>query len=212
MTTTNMALSLPTTSVTPGPTYADLNNSAFDLVDAHDHTTGKGVRIPSAGLGINATVEFNDNGASEITFLAFTASAAPSATKAVYVNSSNDLYYRNASGTSVQLTSGASIASVGSGVITYSLLGAYPYSVTTGNAQQILGVDTGSARTLNLPAATNAMAFWVKDVIGSAATNNISIVPAGADTIEGVASTWLMDSNYSVHGFVSDGTSKWFVF
>lgn len=211
MTTTNMALSLPVVSTTPGPTYASLLNAAYEVIDAHDHTTGKGVQVPSAGININATLEFNDNGASEITFLAFTAGSAPSAVKAVYVNASNDLYYRNASGTAVQLTNGGSIASVGSGIISYSLLSTYPYSVSSGNAQQVLGVDTASARTINLPAATNAMAFWLKDAIGSAATNNITVVPAGADTIETVAGNWTIDENFASYGFISDGASKWFV-
>ncbi len=211
MTTTYMALSLPTVSVTPGPTYASLNNTAFDAIDAHDHTTGKGVPVPSSGININATLEFNDQGASEITFLAFTSGSAPSSTKAIYVNSSNDLYYKNASGTAVQLTDGASIASVGSGILTYTAPSSWPYAVTTGDAQSIIGVDTASARTLTLPAASNSMAFYVKDRVGSAASNNITITPNGADTIETVAASWTINEAFGSRMFISNGVAGWFV-
>jgi hypothetical protein len=207
-----MSLSLPTVSVTPGPTYATNNNTAFEVIDAHDHTSGKGVPVPSSGININATLEFNDNGASELRFLAFTAGAAPASTKAIYVNASNDLYYRNASGTAVQITDGASVASVGSGVIGYTAPSSWPYAVTTGDAQSIIGVDTSSARTLTLPAASNSMAFWIKDRVGSAATNNITVTPNGADTIDTVAASWTINENFAARGFVSNGVSGWFVF
>ncbi len=167
--------------------------------------------VPSSGININATLEFNDHGASELTFLAFTAGSAPASTKAIYVNSSNDLYYRNASGTAVQLTDGASVASVGSGVITYTAPSAWPYAVTTGDAQSVIAVDTASARTLTLPAASNSMAFWVKDRVGSAATNNITVTPNGADTIETVAASWTINENYAARMFISNGVSGWFV-
>lgn len=211
MTTINMLISLPTVSVTSGPTYATMLNSAFDTVDAHDHTTGKGIQVPTAGININAALEFNDYGVTELGSVAFTAGSAPSVNKAVYVNASNDLYYKNASGTSVQLTSGGSINSVGSGIISYVTPGAYPYSVTSGNAQQVIGVSTASARTLNLPSAATAMAFWVKDITGSAATNNISIVPNGADTIDTVAATLTINEDSAARMIVSDGATSWYV-
>lgn len=210
-TTSNMSLVLPTPSVTPGPTYAELNNTAFTTIDTHDHTTGKGVKVPSSGLNINAALSFNSYGATALAFVAFTASSAPATTKSIYVNSSNDLYYYNASGASVQLTSGSSIAAVGSGVITAVTPGAYPYSVTSGNAQQVVLVDTTSAHTLNLPPATNAMAFWIKDLTGTAATYNITVTPDGSDTIDGAA-TLVLDENNSSRGLISDGTSKWYIF
>lgn len=56
--TPDMGLTLPTVSVTPGPTWATQINAAFSLVDAHDHTTGKGLPVPSAGLSINADVSW----------------------------------------------------------------------------------------------------------------------------------------------------------
>lgn len=205
-----MSLNLPTVGVTAGPTYATQVNTAFEDVDAHDHTTGKGVQVPSAGININANLEFNDYALLEIGYAAFTASAAPSTTKSVYVATSGDLYYYNASGTSVQLTNGGSINAAGSGLLSYSSIGAYPYSVLTTDAQKVLGVDTSAARTLNLPAASNEMAFWVKDEVGTASTYNITVSANGGDTIDG-ASSWTLNEDWGARMFISDGTSSWAV-
>lgn len=219
MATTNMSLSLPTVSVTAGPTYATQINSAFETIDLHDHTSGKGVQIPTSGLNINATLQFNDNGASELTFAAFTAGSAPSSTKAVYVSSSNnDLYYRDGSGNNIRLTSGGSIATpAGSAAISYTAIGASdsPYAVANPSDYSVLfGVDTGTAVTFTLPAAsTGDFAFSIKDRTGTASTNNITITPNGSDSIEtgSAGASFTMNEDYGSRTFVSDGASKWYV-
>ncbi len=208
-TTTYMSLVLPTVSVTVGPVYATQQNTAMDVIDAHDHTTGKGVQIPTSGLNINANLQFNSNAAIELSFLGLeTQGSAPSTVKSIYVDATNDLYYKNGSGTLVQITSGSAVASSGSGVITYAAITSTPYSVTTGDAQKVLGVNTSTAKTLNLPSASNVMFFQVKDVTGSAATNNITINPNGADTIEGISSL-VINETYAARSLMSDGVSKY---
>ena len=212
MATLNMGLNLPTVQVTTGPTYATLNNTAFETIDTHDHTSGKGVQIPTSGLNINADLEFNSNAALELTHVGLESQgSAPSTNLSVYVDASNDLYYKNASGTSVQLTSGSTIASTGSGVITYSEITSTPYSVTTGDAQKILGVNTTTAKTLNLPAATNVMWFGIKDINAQADTNNITVSPNGSDTIEGVNANYTINEEYASRMLISDGVSAWWI-
>ena len=211
MSTTNMNIVVPTVGVTTGPTYANLVNAAFDTVDAHDHTTGKGVRIPTAGINMNADLEFNGYSALEIDSIAFELGGADGINRSAFVNGSGDLYYKNNNGTDVQITSGGGLAAVGSGIISFVLAGVYPYSVTSGNAQQIVGIDTTSARSVILPSAATSMAFWLKDVTGTAGTNNITVTPDGADTIDGTASL-VINENSSVRGLVSNGTSAWYVF
>lgn len=212
MATTNMSLNLPVVGTTAGPTYATLNNTAFETVDAHDHTSGKGVQVPTAGININATLEFNSNAATEIKYIALESQgSAPSDNLSVYVDSSNDLYYKNSFGTSVQLTNGSVIAASGSGVVTYSEITTSPYSVVTGDAQKILGVNTTTAKTLNLPAATNVMWLGIKDINGQAATNNISVAPDGSDTIDGVNATLALNENYTARYLMSDGVSAWYI-
>lgn len=117
MPTPNMTLTLPVVSVTPGPTYATEINAAFDAVDEHDHTTGKGARVPTAGLDINADLSFDDNDATDVRTVAFSSQGSPlslSDVNAVYV-SDGDLYFNDGSGTSIQLTADGTLnaASIG---------------------------------------------------------------------------------------------------
>ncbi len=67
-------------------------------------------------------------------------------------------------------------------------------------------VDTSAARTLTLPAVDALLFITVKDVTGSASTNNITINTPGAETIDGAAS-FALDSDYMGVDIISDGTN-----
>lgn len=211
-TTTNMELVLATVSTTLGPEWAELINEAFEKVDLHDHTEGKGVKVPSAGLNINDDLDMNgetllDSGALQMRSLA---AALTSILRSMQVVN-GDLYYVNGAGTAVQVTSGSSVVSTGSGALSLTTPGAYPYSVTSANAQTVVLVDTTAARTINLPAATTAITFYLKDSDGTAQTNNITVVPDGTDTVDGANANYIIDYDDALVGFISDGVSAWWV-
>jgi hypothetical protein len=107
-----MGLTLPTPTVTPGPTYASQNNTAFTAVDAHNHTSGNGVPIPSAGISVNADLPFNSYNATLLRTTRYSSQGAPLANPAdlgcVYVVSGN-LYYNNGSGVPIQITAGSAL-------------------------------------------------------------------------------------------------------
>jgi len=211
MATLNMNLDLPVVGTTAGPTYATQINQAFSDIDAHDHTSGSGVQIPTSGLNINASLQFNSNAATELTFIGLESQgSAPSTNLSVYVDGSNDLYYKNSSGTAVQITNGGSLASAGSGVMTFSAIASYPYTVTTGDAQKVLGITTTAARAIALPAAVNVMWVELKDVTGDASTYNITITPNGGDTIDGGANH-VINEDFGARVLMSDGVSAWYV-
>lgn len=111
-TTPNMLLLLPIPTVTIGPTYASENNIAFATIDSHDHTTGKGVPIPSNGLNINNDLPFNGFNATQFRSVRFTSQSAPLSLPAdlssLYVSQGN-LFYNNSTGQQVQITSGAAL-------------------------------------------------------------------------------------------------------
>src|SRR6185312_16306510 len=75
-------------------------------------TTGKGVKVPSAGINVNADLSFAAfalTTAKAVTFNAVLSSAVTGYSNALWVDSSvspNNLYFRNSSGTNVQITSG----------------------------------------------------------------------------------------------------------
>jgi hypothetical protein len=116
MATPNMALVLPTNHGS-ADTWDTILATVFGLIDAHDHTTGKGVQVPSLGLKINADVPWTYGGTSyAITSLlaaAFTPSPAAgvaSYTSAMFVNSADgELYWRTAGGSNVKMTSGTAL-------------------------------------------------------------------------------------------------------
>lgn len=72
-------------------------------------------------------------------------------------------------------------------------------------------VNTSAARSLTLPTPVSGLKITVKDVTGSANVNNITIVRAGSETIEGVAASWTIDQIYLSTTFISDGTNWWII-
>lgn len=122
-----MGMIVPTLSGDAG-VWDDELNAALGLVDAHDHTPGKGVKVPVSGLNINANLPFNGNGLTTVGSVAFSQIAAPSTgSVTLFVNTADhELYWRNAGGTNVKLTAGGSINTtlVGGIVGDYAAVGA----------------------------------------------------------------------------------------
>jgi hypothetical protein len=211
--TPNMNLDLPVVSTTLGPEWASDLNAALDLVDSHDHSSGKGVKVTPAGLDINASVNFQGNTLTQVlAILMQAADAAATSNTGSIQRVGSDLYWVNGAGNAVQITSGNSIVSTGSGTLVASTPGAYPYTISIADAQRVLLVNTSSARTINLPAATVQLAVCIKDISGLAQTNNISIVPDGTDVIDGVNATFPLRDNYGAIFLISDGSAAWHIF
>jgi hypothetical protein len=66
----NMGLTLPqpgsTTGGSPTYTYATEITADLSLIDTHNHTTGNGVQVPTAGLNINADLTFGGFSATNV--------------------------------------------------------------------------------------------------------------------------------------------------
>ena len=116
-TTPNMVLTLPEVLVTSGPQYATQINSALDVVDAHDHSAGKGVRITPSGLNINADLTFANNQATNVKAVALLSQASVLTNSAIY-NKSGNLFYRDGSGNEIQLTAAGTLNVSSVGAIT----------------------------------------------------------------------------------------------
>lgn len=212
-TTVYMVLVLPDPSITIGPDWAQELNTALELVDSHDHTPGKGAQITPAGILVNEDLPFGGFNATGLGYAGFASQSSTlgSTIQGVVYRVGNNLYYNNAAGTPVQITSGGVVNAPGSGAISVNVVSSYPYTVVAGDAQKVLIIDTSAARVLNLPAATQAMFFMVKDGPGNALANNISVTPNGGDTIDGLNTAYLINTPYQSLGFVSDGVSSWYV-
>lgn len=211
-----MNMELPGVLVTLGPEWAEELNAALEVVDAHDHTSGKGKKIPVAGIDINANLNFQNKKPYNLFSVQFqnVPTALTGASNANSVSTYNDdLYFTNGAGISVQITNGGSIVSTPASLETLA--------VTSINSNLIIGpadtfvfiaVDTTSSRTITLPLASSVSTgriYVVKDASGVCNDNPMTINVQGADTVDGDI-TLNLDSNYSATWFISDGVASWY--
>jgi hypothetical protein len=210
-----MSLILPSVSSTIGPLWATELNTALTLVDSHDHSSGKGVKVTPSGLNINADLSMVSHNLTLVRTVALDSQAAALSSadiRSVY-SVLGDLYWNNGSGTAVQITSGTSVQSSTSTIARAFERVAVNANKTilAGDTYSFLDTDTGSSIIYTLPAA-NAVAagrfYEFKDSTGTAGTNNITINRAGADTIDGATSA-VIRINYGSTRLTSDGLSKW---
>lgn len=118
ITTPLMNLVLPVPGTQVGPTWADNLNAALQLVDSHDHTSGKGTPVPTAGLNINADLTFNNLNALALRSTRYQIQGAPltaAADKNCISSVNGELYWNDNAGNQVQLTAsgGLNAASIG---------------------------------------------------------------------------------------------------
>jgi hypothetical protein len=110
-----MNLTLPVVSQTPGPTWASEINDDLSIIDAHNHA-GSGALVPVAGLDINADLSLDTHALTNVTKVALLDQGSNSTVNSVYAVSGN-LWWKNGSGTAVQITSGGSVNVGGAGSI-----------------------------------------------------------------------------------------------
>ena len=132
-----------------------LNATTFPVIGAHDHTTGKGVKVPTAGLNINADLSFASAYALTNMLAVDFAAVAPAAVAgyagAFFVNSSdsNNLYFRTVSGSNVKVTDGTALnvagfaGGIGGDYTSSSALVAY---VAANDIYTFKGPDPGTGR------------------------------------------------------------------
>lgn len=195
MTTAYMGMDLPIVGTTAGPLWATKVNTALtDKVDLHDHTSGKGTRVPTLGILINADLEFNGYDATELRSTRYEQQASVAASDDVaccYVlSSTGDLYYRNAAGTEIRLTSGGAVNAAGLSANTYpGAAKVANYAILPADTQTLFHFNTtGATRTATLPSAAAISAGRFYLIGSSTGANGVIIAADGTDTINGAAS------------------------
>jgi hypothetical protein len=132
--------------------------------------------------------------------LSLSTTTYPSLTELAYVKGVTSAIQTQINGkASNTVIASASIVSVSSS----------PYSIAS--TDYILKVNTSSALQLNLPNPNLYRRIFVKDVTGSAGTNNITMHRNGSEKIENVAADKILSGNYGSWIFVSDGTDWWMI-
>src|ERR1700676_1980538 len=86
--TPNMSLIVPTVGANgdPGPDYANNQNQDLSILDSHNHSPGSGVQVTPQGLNINSNLPFNNNSATGVTGVQFSAPASSSLLTYLYTN------------------------------------------------------------------------------------------------------------------------------
>lgn len=108
----NMGLKQPTRGPSGSGIWDDdLDENALKT-DSHDHSTGKGVTVKTAGISIDADLTFSSLyapiGLHRLTFASIV--ALSSSNKSLFVNTAdNELYWRSNAGTNVKLTLGSAL-------------------------------------------------------------------------------------------------------
>lgn len=90
-------------------------------------------------------------------------------------------------------------------------VGAGGYTVTANDLYIAITTITGGGDTIAIPDASTAgigKTIVIKDASGTAGTNNLTLDPAGSDTIDGAA-TYLINTNGDSVVLISDGISNW---
>ena len=153
--TPNMSLTIPLVSTQPGPAYATNVNNSLTILDSHDHTSGNGVAVPTAGLNINADLTINDFALTDAGHIDFTVQGSPLAGASfpgtVYV-SGVDLYYNDINGNQIQLTAGGQPNTAAGNISGLSSPAAASY--VSGNQTFIWQSNSGNSTPANLDAGS----------------------------------------------------------
>ncbi len=212
--TPNMDMILPSVGSEPGQDYAyEINTALAEKIDIHDHTTGLGVKIPVAGLNINADFPVNINNVNNARSYRMNNSGVilngAQDINQIYVFNGN-LYFNNSSGIPIKLTNGSSINSTN----TFYSVRAISATTTINSADTYVYYEIDCSInpiTVTLPAANTVTAgrFYIfKDVKGNSSSNNITITANGFDLIDSTTSK-VFNRNYEVMTLVCDGFGVW---
>jgi hypothetical protein len=191
--------------ISSGPTF----NTGTNATGLRTDTTAANkiaIELQVAGAGTGATPITNNYGISQFNGTEFTVTSG-------FVSSNNITLV---AGSGIALSPSTGLVNLGgsitiSAVSTFNYVnvnhGSSPYTVLLTN--QYISCDTSAGTVvLNFPnAPTIYQTFIVKDRLGTAATNAISITtPGGTDTFDGVT-TYKIISNYGAIQLIYNGTN-----
>ncbi len=87
-------------------------------------------------------------------------------------------------------------------------------TLTSSVSDKILGVNSTASLEIRLPAASgfsNGQYFTIKDELGNAGSNSITVLTTGADTIDGLSSI-VLESAHAAINLYSNGSNKFFIY
>lgn len=192
-------------------------NTCLDTIDSDCFSANN--PVTTSGINIDADLSFNDDyHATNLKSIRFTnqdSNLASSSDVLDLYATDNELYWNTASGTPVKLTSGTAINAAGITTNTYTVQSvAGNLTIDAADTFDLLLVSTAATRSITLPLASGVAAgrrYKLKDITGSAQTNNITVIRSGSDSIEGVSGNKILQTNFGAWELVSDGSAAWYL-
>ena len=187
--TPNMDLILPDVSETPGPEWATELNTALTAIDSHDHTSGSGLQVPTAGININEALSMNTYDLTRIRSTRYENQAAALGDAGdvgcIYVAGGN-MFFNDSSGVQIQLTAGGALnaASIGGIGGDYSTSSASVYYQSIDETFYFTS-DTNTPATINMgsaiirePSVTSPNAITIKSPTSLSASYDLTLPTA----------------------------------
>jgi hypothetical protein len=210
MPASDMNLTKPTVGGSSG-TWGTTINANLDNIGEHDHTSGKGVKVPSGGININAALEFNANDATELGRVAFDSSVTTSnLVRSLFVDADGDLNYRNENGVDVQITENTTldVGDFGGIVGDYATGNAALYYDNTGKLYRMLqsaplpnvwaGVDCGGLKLYEKASGiTNGITIQSPTSLSAAYSLTLPTALPGSTSLLQVTSTGAVQATTS---------------
>lgn len=142
MATANMGIDLPTRGDAGSGLWDDAIDTAIETIDAHDHSPGNGPQIPGSALAIASDVTITGAwlGCNAVGFRSVDSSVYGALSRCLFVDTAENLYFRNSGGTNVQLTDGGQLdlSSIGGITGDYAAAGASFYYDDAGSTFRAL--------------------------------------------------------------------------
>ena len=163
-TTPNMSLILPDVGITTGPAYATLLDNALAVIDAHDHSTGKGSKVTPSGINISSDLTFAGNNATNLRSLRLyneTAFVTGVNDRTCFYALNNELYFVDGAGNTIQVTAsgnlnlGASISALTLNDTTFTLQ--YFGDTSKKIKFDVSAITSGTTRTITIPDKTDTL-------------------------------------------------------
>lgn len=208
----NMGLPVPTTGVDPGPDYANNVNASLTLVDAHDHSTGKGVQITPTGLNINSDLTMQLNNLTNARTLRMSPQTAvlsqPTDLECLYVVS-KDLYYNDGNGTAVRITQSGAVAGTPGSIANLvspasaSYVSGSSSFVWQSNANTPANTDQASAILRNLTANSKGLTLSPPASLGADYTIVFPALPGSGSSFVTIDSSGNMGSSIPTSGGIN---------
>jgi hypothetical protein len=215
VTSPNMNIVVPVNLTDPSPDWgARIQAAFFATVDAHDHSSGKGVQITPAGMNINADLSFGGFNETNTRSTRYVSQVAPLALGSdvgcVYV-SNGELWYNDLASHQVQLTNAGAVQSAPQAFVVKTVTTSYTI-LSTDNFQLFYYLSNTAATAIALPSSATVAAgraYYFADRDGNGAANALTISPNGSDTINGINAPLIVPVSGALVIMTTDAAGRW---